>query len=173
MKHKQTAAFLTSLAMLAGTVPVTAFAADDNAAFSGYVLMNIPYSDFYAAEGAAIGDVDAVSSATNKTGNYGKAGGVYHTVEFSADNYIINKVSAVYNAAEVPQGTPDPDPAETTTTTVQETTTTTASTAAAPVQAGGAATNAPAAKTGDAGVGAAAAALLLAGAAAFALKKKH
>ena len=91
MKHKQTAAFLTSLAMLAGTVPVTAFAADDSAAFSGYVLMNIPYSDFYAAEGAAIGDVDAVSSATNKTGNYGKAGGVYHsgkTAETDAEGNI-------------------------------------------------------------------------------------
>ena len=40
-----------------------------------YVLMNIPYSEFYTAEKADIGDVDAVSSATNKVGNYGKAGG--------------------------------------------------------------------------------------------------
>ena len=48
-------------------------------AYSGYVLMNIPYSAFYAAEGAGVVDVDAVSSATNKTGNYGFAGGAYHS----------------------------------------------------------------------------------------------
>ncbi|MBQ8087347.1 MAG: Ig-like domain-containing protein [Clostridia bacterium] len=46
--------------------------------FNGYVLMNIPYEKFYAAETAAVGDIDALTSATNKTGNYGKAGGVYH-----------------------------------------------------------------------------------------------
>ena len=44
-----------------------------------YVLMNIPYKVFYDAEGAKIGDVDTISSATNKTGNYGKAGGAYHS----------------------------------------------------------------------------------------------
>ena len=47
--------------------------------FSGYVLMNVPYSDFYSAETASIGDVDAITSATNKVGNYGKAGGAYHS----------------------------------------------------------------------------------------------
>ncbi|MBR1444748.1 MAG: NEAT domain-containing protein [Firmicutes bacterium] len=50
----------------------------ENNDFSGYVLMNIPYSEFYNSEKADIGDVDAVSSATNKVGNYGKAGGAYH-----------------------------------------------------------------------------------------------
>ena len=45
-----------------------------------YALVNIPYSVFYTAEGINfMDDVDAVSSATNKTGNYGKAGGVYHS----------------------------------------------------------------------------------------------
>ena len=43
----------------------------------GYVLMNIPYADFYAAEGTS--DVDAVTSATlNKTRTAGLAGGSYH-----------------------------------------------------------------------------------------------
>ena len=47
--------------------------------YSGYVLMNIPYSVFYGTEGAGVADVDAVSSATNKTGNYGFTGGAYHS----------------------------------------------------------------------------------------------
>ena len=43
----------------------------------GYVLMNIPYADFYAAEGTS--DVDAVTSATlNKTRAANLAGGSYH-----------------------------------------------------------------------------------------------
>ena len=46
--------------------------------FSGYVLMNIPYDQFYETGSAKIGDVDAMAGATNKTGNYGKAGGAYH-----------------------------------------------------------------------------------------------
>ncbi|MBR6061062.1 MAG: hypothetical protein IKP67_03205 [Spirochaetales bacterium] len=60
---------------------------------SVYVLMNIPYSEFYAAEGVGkssdgkvnytktnvqIGGADAVTSATTKYGNYGLAGGGYH-----------------------------------------------------------------------------------------------
>ena len=44
---------------------------------AGYVLMNIPYGEFYAAEGTS--DVDAVSSATrNKPRTIGLAGGSYH-----------------------------------------------------------------------------------------------
>ena len=43
----------------------------------GYVLMNIPYADFYAAEGTS--DVDAVTSATlSKTRTATLAGGSYH-----------------------------------------------------------------------------------------------
>ena len=43
----------------------------------GYVLMNIPYADFYAAEGTS--DVDAVTSATlNKPRTATLAGGSYH-----------------------------------------------------------------------------------------------
>lgn len=73
------ASALACAALLSNAVGtgVTAFA--DEKTFSGYVLMNIPYSEFYAAENAKIGDVDAISSATNKVGNYGKAGGSYHS----------------------------------------------------------------------------------------------
>ncbi|MBR2188734.1 MAG: hypothetical protein IJ860_04925, partial [Eubacterium sp.] len=49
---------------------------EEDAEFSGYVLMNIPYSEFYAAEG--VSGVDAVSSATVKTYNQTMAGGSYH-----------------------------------------------------------------------------------------------
>ena len=52
---------------------------DNNKSDGVYVLMNIPYSVFFNAEGADIADVDTVSSATNKTGNYGKSGGAFHS----------------------------------------------------------------------------------------------
>ena len=68
--------------------PVTDFTEDDFADFSelaagadageaieGYVLMNIPYADFYKAESS----VDVVSAATaKKRSNAGLAGGSYH-----------------------------------------------------------------------------------------------
>ncbi|MBQ3392741.1 MAG: hypothetical protein IJG52_04930 [Lachnospiraceae bacterium] len=44
-----------------------------------YALVNIPYSTFYGTSGASVADVDAVSSATNKTGNYSFAGGAFHS----------------------------------------------------------------------------------------------
>ncbi len=57
-----------------------------------YALMNIPYEKFYQAVGTAAGaDYDAMSSATNKVGNYGKAGGAFHsakTAEVGADNTV-------------------------------------------------------------------------------------
>ncbi len=80
MKLKRITATLLSLAMVSGSLPFSVFAddqSDDD--FSGYVLMNIPYGEFYTAENAVIGDIDAISSATNKVGNYGKAGGAYHS----------------------------------------------------------------------------------------------
>ena len=43
---------------------------------TNYVLMNIPYAEFYAAEG--VSGVDAVTTATVKTYNMGKAAGSYH-----------------------------------------------------------------------------------------------
>ncbi len=58
-----------------------------------YVLMNIPYDEFYTAAGIRNNnfDYDAISSATNKVGNYGKAGGAYHeaaTAELAADGTV-------------------------------------------------------------------------------------
>lgn len=56
----------------------------DNTPSTGtqYVLMNIPYGKFYAAVDTSNSDnVDAISSATNKAGNYGKSGGAYHSGE--------------------------------------------------------------------------------------------
>ncbi len=45
-----------------------------------YALMNIPYAAFYQAVGVnGSADYDAMSSATNKVGNYGKAGGAFHS----------------------------------------------------------------------------------------------
>lgn len=54
--------------------------ADCTFAEEGYVLMNIPYAEFYTAEGVA--SVDTVTSATVKTYNQSKAAGSYHA------NYI-------------------------------------------------------------------------------------
>ncbi len=53
---------------------------ESDEAGSVYALMNIPYSAFYNAVGVTNEsfDYDAVTSATNKVGNYGKAGGGYH-----------------------------------------------------------------------------------------------
>ena len=51
----------------------------NEAGFTGYVLMNVPYEKFYGAVSASVGEIDAITSATNKVGNYGKAGGAYHT----------------------------------------------------------------------------------------------
>ncbi|MGN0162399.1 MAG: hypothetical protein ACI4EA_02300, partial [Candidatus Ornithomonoglobus sp.] len=68
--------------------------------YSGYVLMNIPYAEFYGAESVSVRsddsskiniDYDAVSSATNKVGNYGKSGGAYHsgtTAEIAEDGTV-------------------------------------------------------------------------------------
>lgn len=42
-----------------------------------YVLMNIPYAEFYAAEGDTV-TVDAISSATKKAANANLAAGSYH-----------------------------------------------------------------------------------------------
>lgn len=52
----------------------------DDGTETGYYLMNIPYAEFYDAIDAADNtDFDAISSATNKVGNYGKSGGSFHS----------------------------------------------------------------------------------------------
>ena len=60
---------------------------------SGYVLMNIPYEEFYAAEG--VSDVDAVTTATVKTYNQNMAGGSYHEGYAAADPISDAKILGV------------------------------------------------------------------------------
>ncbi|MBQ1384597.1 MAG: hypothetical protein IIY74_04295, partial [Firmicutes bacterium] len=73
---KKITASLLSLAMILSALafaPAAAFAADDEI----YVLMNIPYGEFYEAEG--ISGVDGVTSATkSKTRAGNLAAGTYH-----------------------------------------------------------------------------------------------
>ena len=64
---------MLSAVLMLVLLPSAAFADEDNGA---YVLMNIPYAQFYAAEG--VSGVDAVSTATVKTYNQNMAGGSYH-----------------------------------------------------------------------------------------------
>jgi|GEM_PF-1009815 len=61
------------------------YSADIAIADAGYVLMNIPYNEFYAAELGDAGSVDAVSGATLKYANPSVAGGSYHTVDAAED----------------------------------------------------------------------------------------
>ena len=76
----------TSMAvfMSVAQLPVSAFAA--NTAGSKYVLMNIPYADFYKAEVNNDVPVDAFTSATlNKTRTASLAGGSYHVNSDGSD----------------------------------------------------------------------------------------
>lgn len=59
---------------------ITLFSAATGRTASGYYLMNIPYAEFYDAIGTADNtNFDAISSATNKVGNYGKSGDAFHS----------------------------------------------------------------------------------------------
>lgn len=76
----------TSMAvfMSVAQLPISAFAA--NTANSKYVLMNIPYADFYKAEVNNAVPVDAFTSATlNKTRTASLAGGSYHVNSDGSD----------------------------------------------------------------------------------------
>lgn len=74
MKKNSLAALLLSFVLLVGALPTAAFAAD-----GAYVLMNIPYAEFYRAELGENGAPDAVSAATPmKRSNGGLAKGSYH-----------------------------------------------------------------------------------------------
>ena len=77
--------WLLALAMLLALLP-TAFATDTEGA---YVLMNIPYGEFYAAEKGesdTAARIDAVSSATkSKTMNKGLAANSYHVSDSGED----------------------------------------------------------------------------------------
>ena len=52
---------------------------------AGYVLMNIPYAEFYAGELGDAGSVDAVTTATLKYENSGVAAGSYHETDAETD----------------------------------------------------------------------------------------
>lgn len=75
-KARKLVSLLLGLALVAGALSGIAMAAEEET----YVLMNIPYGDFYAAElGADAKAVDAVTSATlNKPRTGTLAGGSYH-----------------------------------------------------------------------------------------------
>ncbi|MBQ9458527.1 MAG: S-layer homology domain-containing protein [Oscillospiraceae bacterium] len=74
MRSKSLAAMLLSLVLLIGVLPAAANAAD-----GAYVLMNIPYAEFYRAELGSADAVDAVSAATPmKRSNGNLAKGSYH-----------------------------------------------------------------------------------------------
>jgi len=66
----------TSKAIKEAALEAIQSAPEASAAQEAYVLMNIPYADFYAAEGDA--DVDAVSSATKMKTRASLAAGSYH-----------------------------------------------------------------------------------------------
>ena len=94
MRKKKLLSFLVSLVMLLGLFPTAVFAAEGTVNSGGgenlansqrsssgiYVLMNIPYQDFYLAElNRDVQPVDAVSSATKTKPRTGTlAGGSYH-----------------------------------------------------------------------------------------------
>lgn len=71
------------LSAVAEVLEEAAIEEEEPAADSGYVLMNIPYDEFYAAEG--VEGVDAVTTATVKTYNQNMAAGSYHDGYEAAD----------------------------------------------------------------------------------------
>ena len=82
-------AWLLILSMLLLLMPAAAFA-DEGAAASGemYVLMNIPYAEFYAAEvtdSDSLSAVDAISSATKNKPLSPLAAGSYHEKQDGSD----------------------------------------------------------------------------------------
>ena len=80
----------------AGQATGTGEGAADGPAGGAYVLMNIPYDDFYAAELGETGSVDAVSGATLKYANSGLAGGSYHDVDAVDNDSQVKALGATY-----------------------------------------------------------------------------
>lgn len=91
MKLKNVFAGVMAAAMLAGALAVPSFAAEsideENGLFDTYVMMNIPYDEFYAAVGVDNADeIDALSSATKSKTRAGTlAGGSYHVNSDGSD----------------------------------------------------------------------------------------
>lgn len=90
MRLKKMFAGLMAAAMMMCAVSVPAFAAesiDEENCFAKYVVMNIPYSEFYAAAGVdSAAQIDAVTSATkSKTRAGNLASGSYHVNSDGSD----------------------------------------------------------------------------------------
>ena len=79
MKRRKVSALLLSLALIVSLIPTAALALEPT---DGYVLMNIPYEEFYAAEADGF---DTVTTATLKFENKSVAGGSYHETDASTD----------------------------------------------------------------------------------------
>ncbi len=71
------------------------YATELNISQAGYVLMNIPYEAFYAAELGENGSFDAVSGATLKYANSGIAGGSYHETD-AAEGAEVEALGATF-----------------------------------------------------------------------------
>ena len=81
MKRKNMLVWLLSLLLVVGSLTISAFASSGEEPQGTFVLMNIPYADFYAAELGAGDNVDAVTCATKKAYNPGLVAGTYHNGE--------------------------------------------------------------------------------------------
>ena len=90
MNFKKAFAAILSVVLILGVVPAPVFA---DVSAGGYVLMNIPYAEFYAGEG--VENVDAVTSATKKAYNSDLVAGFYHGPD--GNNYV---ALGTYNTKE-------------------------------------------------------------------------
>ena len=95
MKLNRITAGLLTAALAVGVMAVPTFAAsavveEENCFSESYVMMNVPYSEFYHATGVE-GDVDALSSATKNKTRSSLAAGSYHV---NADGSEITGVTA-------------------------------------------------------------------------------
>lgn len=104
MRLKKTFAGILAAAMMVCAVSVPAFAAQDveeeNCLSSTYVVMNIPYAQFYNAAGVE-SEVDAVTSATkSKTRAGNLANGSYHVNSDGAE-YGLHHVTNIWLGTEL------------------------------------------------------------------------
>ena len=87
---------ITGIAYYLKDGAVQTYSADIAIAEAGYVLMNVPYADFYAAELGESGSVDAVSGATLKYANKGIAGGSYHVTDAADASSQVEAIGVTY-----------------------------------------------------------------------------
>ena len=100
MRSKSLLALVLSLLLVIGLVP-SAASADDSlvapASEDTYVLMNIPYSEFYEAELADKGDADAVSWALEKKITEGTGDGKFSPADQVTLGHV---VTFLYRSAQ-------------------------------------------------------------------------